>query len=209
MREEEKLRKESEKKVREAEKQERELQARLDQALAAVQGEHNEEVEALRQELFEAQAMRERAKSMAELTRIGHVYVLSNIGSFGENVFKVGMTRRLEPELRVKELGDASVPFPFDVHAMISCDDAPKLEKALHHELTRFRVNRINLRKEFFRVDLQTIIAAMEQHQGSVEYVAEPEVLQYRDSVSMSAEDLVETEAELFEMGLDLEELGE
>ena len=89
--------------------------------------------------LAEAQASSERAKSMAQLTKAGHVYILSNIGSFGEGIFKVGMTRRLEPQDRVKELGDASVPFPFDVHAMISCENAPGLENALHKELARYR----------------------------------------------------------------------
>jgi hypothetical protein len=206
MREEERIRKESDKKIREAEQQEKVLQDKLTEAIASLQGEHSAEVDALRQELLEAQAIRERAKSMAQLTRMGHVYILSNIGSLGEGIYKVGMTRRLEPELRVKELGDASVPFPFDVHAMISCEDAPTLEKRLHHELTQYRVNRINLRKEYFRVDLDTIISAMTRHQGSVEYVAEPEALQYRESLNVSAEDLVEIEADLVEMGLDIEE---
>ena len=79
------------------------------------------------------------------------MYVLSNIGSFGEGVYKIGMTRRLEPQDRVRELGDASVPFPFDVHMMISCDDAPSLENALHRESHKQRVNKVNFRKEFFR----------------------------------------------------------
>ena len=76
----------------------------------------------------EAQEKKERALSMAQQTKRGHVYVISNIGSFGENVYKIGMTRRLEPTDRVKELGDASVPFQFDIHAMIYSDEAPTLE---------------------------------------------------------------------------------
>src|SRR5690606_16842858 len=105
----------------------------------------------------------ERAKSLAEQTRRGHVYVISNIGSFGENVYKIGMTRRLDPLDRVKELGDASVPFYFDVHAIIFADDAPALETALHRKFRPHRVNAVNLRKEFFRIDLKHIQKAVEE----------------------------------------------
>ena len=89
--------------------------------------------------------------------KAGNVYIISNLGSFGENVFKVGMTRRLEPMDRVKELGSASVPFSFDVHAMIFSEDAVGLENKLHQILNEYRLNKINLRKEFFKVDLDTI----------------------------------------------------
>src|SRR5690606_27789669 len=94
--------------------------------------------------LAEAHAKAERALSMAQQTRRGHVYVISNEGSFGRHVYKIGMTRRLEPMDRVRELGDASVPFPFDVHAMIFCDDAPALENALHKRLHERRRNLVN-----------------------------------------------------------------
>jgi hypothetical protein len=166
---------------------EREAIARaLATALKRTHDEHSAEVEALRARLTEAELKVQRAKSQAELTRAGHVYVISNIGSFGENVYKVGMTRRLEPMDRVKELGDASVPFPFDVHMMIGCNDAPALENALHRELHRLRVNRINFRKEFFRVDLQTIRTIVERNHGTVEYQADPAALEYRESASMT-----------------------
>jgi hypothetical protein len=79
------------------------------------------------------------------------------LGSFGENIYKIGMTRRLEPMDRVKELGDASVPFPFDVHALIRTSDAPKLENALHRHFARERLNLENERKEFFRVSIDDI----------------------------------------------------
>ncbi len=101
--------------------------------------------------------MKERALSMAQQTKAGHVYVISNIGSFGDNVFKIGMTRRLEPMDRVKELGDASVPFEFDVHAMIYSDNAPELENIMHKEFDSRRVKLINSRKEFIKVKLQEI----------------------------------------------------
>ncbi|MES1524119.1 GIY-YIG nuclease family protein, partial [Vibrio cholerae] len=89
--------------------------------------------------------------------KAGHVYVISNIGSFGDNVYKIGMTRRLEPMERVKELGDASVPFSFDVHAMIYSENAPALENELHKKFDFQRLNLINTRKEFFAVTLDEI----------------------------------------------------
>lgn len=100
------------------------------------------------------------------------------------------MTRRLEPMDRVKELGDASVPFEFDVHAMISCDDAPALENALHTALNKHRMNKINLRKEFFKVELQKIIDTVERNHGTVEYVSDPIALQYYRSLEMDSEDV-------------------
>ncbi len=111
------------------------------------------------------------------------------VGSFGENVFKVGLTRRLEPLDRVRELGDASVPFTFDVHMMIYSEDGSKLEFKLHHALHKHRVNRVNFRKEFFRIDLDSIRAVVEEDHGVVEYVAHAEALQYRDSLSITDED--------------------
>ena len=85
----------------------------------------------LQAQLQAAEEKNQRALSMAQQTRAGHVYVISNVGSFGEHVFKIGMTRRLDPLDRIRELGDASVPFEFDVHAMIFTEDAPSLTQAL------------------------------------------------------------------------------
>ena len=141
IREEQRAIKEFEKAIAEAEKEEKMYRNLLDKAqqeLAQANEQERSEMEQriaiLELQLAEAEAKEERAKSMAEQTRKGHVYVISNIGSFGEDVYKIGLTRRLEPMDRVKELGDASVPFPFDVHAMIYTDDAPALETALHRE---------------------------------------------------------------------------
>jgi chromosome segregation ATPase len=125
MREEAQLERDVENAIKEEEKYEKLLnKAKVEAEKAA--GEKleklNEQMERLKLELEEAHAKSERAKSMAQQTKSGHVYVISNIGSFGENVYKIGMTRRLEPQDRVKELGDASVPFTFDVHAMIYSD---------------------------------------------------------------------------------------
>jgi uncharacterized protein YebE (UPF0316 family) len=173
IREEQKAIKEFERAILQAEKEEkmyRDLLHKAREELGSASDENRliaeQRIAELEQQLAEAEAKEERAKSMAEQTRKGHVYVISNVGSFGENIYKIGLTRRLEPMDRVKELGDASVPFSFDVHAMIYVEDAPALESALHREFTRSRVNAVNLRKEFFRTDLQSIKKAVESIAG-------------------------------------------
>lgn len=119
--------------------------------------------------------------------RAGYVYVISNIGAFGEGVYKIGMTRRLEPLDRIDELGGASVPFRFDVHAIIFSDDAPKLETALHNAFADKRVNMINSRKEFFRVSLKDIEAVVQaNHDKTVEFDYTTIAEQYRESVKMA-----------------------
>lgn len=118
--------------------------------------------------------------------RAGYVYVISNIGSFGENVYKIGMTRRLEPMDRVDELGDASVPFTFDVHAMIFSDDAPALEAALHRAFDDRKVNMVNTRREFFHVTLEEIEAVVKRnYDRTVEFTKVPNAEQYRESQMM------------------------
>jgi hypothetical protein len=109
------------------------------------------QIDELQRLLSEAHTNKERAIARAQMTRSGHVYVISNVGSFGEQVYKIGMTRRLDPMDRVRELGDASVPFHFDVHAIIFSEDAPGLENKLHRAFHQRRVNMVNERKEFFR----------------------------------------------------------
>ena len=195
MREERQRVEELERQQQEAEAKEQELEARrkaVEEALLAADEEHRQELEETRrhleQEIEDVHKQYERAKSMAQMTRQGHVYIISNIGSFGENVFKIGMTRRLEPLDRVSELSGASVPFEFDVHAMISCDDAPALEYALHNKLSSERMNKVNLRKEFFKTDLNKIIQCVEEHHGKVEYVADPAALQYYRSLEIAEE---------------------
>lgn len=188
IREEERARKEAERAIKQAEKEAKLKEQALNEAIRMLGDTHSEAIDQLKQELADAQAALVRTKSMAEQTRSGHIYIISNIGSFGENVFKVGMTRRLEPELRVRELGDASVPFGFDVHAMISCDDAPALEAALHRALHDCRVNKVNFRKEFFRVDLDTIIKHVEANHGRVEYVVDSEALEYFETVAIESD---------------------
>mgnify|MGYP001135619432 CR=1 FL=1 len=123
----------------------------------------NKKIEELEIKLQRATSEKERALSMAQLTRSGYVYIISNKGSFGENIYKIGMTRRIEPLDRVKELGDASVPFYFDVHALIPSDDAPKLENQLHCKFNSRRVNKVNNRREFFRVSFEEIESALNE----------------------------------------------
>lgn len=118
--------------------------------------------------------------------RAGYVYIISNIGAFGEDVYKIGMTRRLDPMDRVNELGDASVPFRFDVHALIFTEDAPGLEAALHSAFENKKVNKINHRREFFHVSLDEIKAVVRSNfDKTVEWVDTPEAEQYRQSLVM------------------------
>lgn len=194
IREEQRAIKEFEKAIADAEKEEKMYRNLLDKAQRELtkateqdRSEMEQRIAILEQQLAEAEAKEERAKSMAEQTRKGHVYVISNIGSFGEDVYKIGLTRRLEPMDRVKELGDASVPFPFDVHAMIYTDDAPALETALHREFNSKRVNAVNLRKEFFNVDLASIQEAVEKLAGiEAEFKMTALAEDYYESLRMS-----------------------
>lgn len=119
--------------------------------------------------------------------KAGYVYVISNVGAFGEGVYKIGMTRRLEPMDRVDELGDASVPFWFDVHAMVFSDNAPALEAKLHERFAAGRLNKINGRKEFFRADIIEIEAVIRANYDAViEVVREAPAEQYRESLRMA-----------------------
>lgn len=121
--------------------------------------------------------------------KAGYVYVISNIGAFGENVYKIGMTRRLDPQERVDELGDASVPFRFDIHAMIFSDDAPALENALHHAFENKKINMVNQRREFFNVTLDEIKEVVKKNfDKTVEFIDVPDAEQYRISQKMRNE---------------------
>lgn len=189
IREEQLREKELERELKQLERERAAIASALEKALADAKDEHSAEIENLRARLAEAELKSQRAVSQAQLTKSGHVYVISNVGSFGDGVYKIGMTRRLEPYDRVKELGDASVPFPFDVHMMISCDDAPALENAIHRTLHKTRLNKINLRKEFFRTGFEEIRQIVEANHGIIDYVADAEALEFRQSATMSDED--------------------
>jgi hypothetical protein len=119
--------------------------------------------------------------------RAGYVYVISNIGAFGEGIFKIGMTRRLEPMDRVDELGDASVPFRFDVHALVFSDNAPALEAKLHSRFAAGRLNKVNGRKEFFRADLKEIEAVIRaNYDAVVEVIYAAPAEHYRESLRLA-----------------------
>ncbi len=192
MREEEKTRQEIERAQQEAEDEERRYanaleraRAELEKAKGAEVGKLNEKITQLEEQLRSAQEMKQRAISRAQLTKSGHVYVISNIGSFGENVFKIGMTRRLEPIDRVRELGDASVPFPFDVHAMIYSEDAPALESDLQSHFRQYQVNLVNDRKEFFNINLAEIEEYARKHRLKVTITQLAEAKEYRESMAL------------------------
>ena len=139
-------------------------------------------MEELRRQLQEAEAANQRSLSMAQQTRSGFVYIISNEGSFGDGVLKIGMTRRLEPMDRVKELGDASVPFEFDVHAMVRSEDAPALEKDLHHRFHEMRLNKVNFRKEFFRIPLQTVRKTLQASGVEVSFTMLAEAREFKET---------------------------
>jgi hypothetical protein len=192
MREEERVQKEYERAQREAALERDKAEKALAQARAELQkatGDHleaiQEKVRELEQKVVEAQAKQDRAVSMAQITKMGHVYVISNIGSFGEGVFKIGLTRRLEPEDRIRELGGASVPFGFDTHAMVFSEDAPALESAFHREFSSRRLNLVNTRKEYFRVSLDEIEAFSRTQGVKINFTKLAEARHYRESEAL------------------------
>lgn len=192
IREEEKRQKEIDQAQKEAEKEEDHYQKALLQAQKEMEKAKDEElsvfqdkIAALEEQLKLAQEKKERAIAQAQLTKSGHIYVISNIGSFGENVYKIGMTRRLEPMDRVNELGDASVPFKFDVHAFIYSENAPELEKKLHDYFKNKSVNLINFRKEFFNVDLEEIEKFVNENHGQIEFIKVVEAKEYRETIAI------------------------
>ena len=196
IREEQRAQRELEKAQQDAEKEEERYQKALDKARQEIEkstGEKQDklqlEVERLNALLLEAQANKERAMSRAQMTRSGHVYIISNIGSFGENVYKVGMTRRLEPTDRIRELSGPSVPFTFDIHAMIYSEDAPGLENQLHRLLENRSVNRINARKEFFDVSLAEIEAIVRKHNVEAEFIRIPPAEEFRKTQTIIAQE--------------------
>lgn len=189
MREEARARREYERAQKAAAKEEAMLKKAMEKAKAMLEKANEEQrakyeaqLATLEQQLKEAEEKGQRALSMAQQTKHGNVYVISNVGSFGENVYKVGMTRRLEPMDRVRELGDASVPFSFDVHAIIESDDAPALEHALHQELAMMQVNKVNPRKEFFRANLSDIRSLVEKRGLEAKWTMVAEAAEFRET---------------------------
>ena len=193
MREEAKLAKEIEEERKKLEKEQKHYQnalKKITEQLASASEEDRAAIEEKKRELeqqlskidqeFQAVDYREANQ------RAGYVYIISNIGAFGEDVYKIGMTRRLDPMDRVDELGDASVPFDFDVHAMIFSDDAPRLEAALHNAFADRKPNFVNQRREFFHVSLDEIKQVVKaNYDRSVEFIDLAPAEQYRQSLLM------------------------
>ncbi|MFC0199070.1 DUF4041 domain-containing protein [Paracoccus rhizosphaerae] len=177
-----------------AEKKEREYKRLLDKARSEV-GADQSKIAELEVLLAEAHSAAERAQAMATMTKSGYVYVISNVGSFGEDVVKIGLTRRLDPDDRVRELGDASVPFGFDVHAMIYSEEAPALESALHREFAERRINMTNFRKEFFRVGLEEVEEAVARLAPSASFFKDREAQEWHETMARRNETLAQLRA--------------
>lgn len=196
LREEAKLAKEIEEERKKLEKEQRHYQnalRKIEAQLANATEADKADIEQKREELVQQLQKIDQAFKDVDYReanqRAGYVYIISNVGAFGENVYKIGMTRRLDPMDRVDELGDASVPFDFDVHAMIFSDDAPKLEAALHKAFADRKLNFVNQRREFFRVTLDEIKAVVRANfDKTVEFVDFPPAEQYRQSLAIASE---------------------
>lgn len=192
IREEERALKEMEIARAEAEKEEERFSKALLKARKDLDSKHGIEkdellckIAELEENLKKAEELKQRAISMAQITKSGYVYVISNIGSFGENVYKIGMTRRLEPTDRVRELSGASVPFSFDVHAMIYSKNAPELENNFHKKFKANRVNWVNGRKEFFQISLEEIERAAHELEHKIEFTKLAEARDYRETKAL------------------------
>ncbi len=193
MREEAKLAKEIEEERKKLEKEQQHYQNALQRINAQLEAASDADRAAIEEKKAELMAQLDKIdKEFADVDyreanqRAGYVYVISNIGAFGENVYKIGMTRRLDPQDRVDELGDASVPFNFDVHAMIFSNDAPKLEAALHNAFADRKLNFVNQRREFFNVSLDEIKQVIkDNYDKSVEFVELAPAEQYRESLKL------------------------
>lgn len=178
-----------------AEKEEKLLEDAMAKARKQLEGAQADERAKYEQQLADLQVKwkaaedkNKRAISEAQKTKNGHVYVISNIGSFGEGVYKIGLTRRLEPLDRVKELGDASVPFEFDVHTLLYSEDAPALEYRLHQEFHLAKVNKVNPRKEFFRLTLAEIRKLVDDMGIEAKWTMAAEAAQYRETKALEAD---------------------
>ncbi len=147
-----------------------------------------EKIRELDQSLKDLNSERENVEDRKDNAQSGFVYIISNIGSFGENVYKIGVTRRLEPMDRINELSSASVPFEFDVHALIFSENAFELESKLHEYFKKYKVNKVNRRKEFFKVNINEIKdKVLSEHNSTVQFIDEPKAIQYRETLRLTS----------------------
>lgn len=192
VREQQKVERELQKEKRKIEKEERQFNNELNKMIDYLSKSNSdierniyaEKIKELEEKIKILEKDKENVLEREANTRAGFVYIISNIGSFGENIYKIGMTRRLEPMDRIKELASASVPFEFDVHAMIFSEDAPALENTLHNHFRDYEINKVNPRKEFFKVNLDEIKDLVhKKFNNTVQFVDEPEASQYRETL--------------------------
>ena len=176
-----KVEKEESKYLSEIEKLKEQLTSAQNSALDKL----NARILELQSQLADVIVKKEEISNLAN-GKAGNVYIISNLGSFGENVFKVGMTRRLNPQDRVNELGDASVPFKFDVHSFIFSEDAVELESKLHSILNEKRVNKVNSRKEFFYTSVDELEALVNEIEPTAEFNKTMLAEEFRQSQSSS-----------------------
>lgn len=193
--EEEKVRREIEKEKKKIEKDQLQFSNEINKLIKYVQSTSSdvekelyiEKIKTLEEKIKVLEIDKETVLERENNAKAGFVYIISNIGSFGENIYKIGMTRRLEPMDRIKELSSASVPFEFDVHAMIFSDDAPALETKLHQHFKDQSVNKVNLRKEFFKVSLTEIEDFIKENfNNTVQFTYIPVAKDYRQSLAIS-----------------------
>ena len=193
--EEEKVRREIERAKQKIEKEESQFTNEVNKLMGYLQKSKDDverqlymdKINDLQEKIKALEADKENVLQREQNTRAGFVYIISNIGAFGEHIYKIGMTRRLEPMDRIAELSSASVPFPFDVHALIFSDDAPGLETILHQHFSNERVNKVNPRKEFFRVNLDKIKkVVLENHNATVKFVDIPDATEYRETLKLN-----------------------
>lgn len=193
LKEEEKVRREIEREKAKIEKDETQFKNEISKLMKYLQKTDNEvektlyidKIKECEEKLSELETVKSDVLNREKNTRAGFVYIISNIGSFGENIFKIGMTRRLEPMDRIKELSSASVPFEFDVHALIFSDDAPSLESILHNTFREYEVNKVNHRKEFFSIPLEKIEKVVtEHHNATVQWNYDTAAEEYRESLA-------------------------
>lgn len=188
----ERAKKEIEKEITQFNKESRKLLDYLNKANSEIERNiYADKIKELEERLRQLQEDKNDVENRQLNTRAGFIYIISNIGSFGENIYKIGVTRRLEPMDRVRELGSASVPFEFDVHAMIFSEDAPKLESLLHNHFRDNQVNKVNNRKEFFKVDLKEIEKVVkENHNATVTFTMKAKAEQYYETLRIEAEQI-------------------
>ena len=196
--EEEKVRREIEREKQKIAKDHRQFSQEVQRLISYMQKSQNDaekqlyinKIQELEEKIKELEENEKTVLDRENNAKAGFVYVISNIGSFGDHVYKIGMTRRLEPMERIEELSSASVPFPFDVHAMIFAEDAPALEAMLHQHFKSQQANKVNSRKEFFHVDLEEIKRiVLEKFNNTVQFVEVPEATEYRETLRLEAKE--------------------